>query len=1399
MMSSMNSLPKQHHIWTVRPAPHLDRTTSTTSGPYDQHHIWTVRPAPHLDRATSTTSGPYDQHHIWTVRPAPHLDRATSTTSGPYDQHHIWTVRPAPHLDRATSTTSGPCDQHHIWTVRPAPHLDRATSTTSGPYDQHHIWTVQPAPHLDRENRIFLKNGSSPCEGYIGIYHNGKLGFVGQKYRSNNTEKVVCSSTQCGEPVSSRVMTAPWPVDRVWLNEVKCTGDEPHLWKCTYPGWGVSLGRKDALQKIKCSHKIAIRLDGFTCAGAVQYSVDGGETNLGYLCADNWGKDEADLLCKNLNCGTSKEIVEHPWMGWKGFKEKKSKTMTIKCSGIKHFTHLWQCAVQITPLCRNPALVLCTGHERVQLQGNPSNVCSGRLLKEESGGWKSVTWTVHNNNTNLDAWCQKMQCGTSVDHKKHGDGTNLTCSDDVKVVLMDNNNNPSRCYGAVHVAVNGTRWPVCSSTWTNEDAKVVCSELGCGSVFSKSTRPKEWGIMDNVQCSGQESSLWHCRAKRDHSPFPCTKSTAAYVVCADSMKVRLMDGPGKCAGRVEIEHEGKSLRVYQQRWTDTNLDTVCELLNCGKKGNAINLDKFSQGSGEFLLKAVQCKKNAKHISECITSSYNNPRKQVMGITCEEHKVVFLKGNLSCLGMVGIEQGSKTYWLSGYNGTWNKESANTVCRQMHCGKALQHSFISRGDTMKPLWNESYRCSSNSESLFHCESNNTLPSDHPDTIATVICSGNITVDLTNECWGNVNVCLDGKCGGVCADSWTKQKSAMLCENLGCGNRVLEATAKPNESQVMFKSMHSTEETTHLFQCNFVISDENDKTCDHNPAYVVCSGSVKAKMNSSRDKCSGNVEVQYEGQLLPICINALTEKATQNTICGELNCGHAINRIGYFGSKATGSLAISQIQCSANNNSLAACTINFKDSTCSPGGLQCSGWRKMALTVNKACSGVPVVYSEGKISAISFEGWTKTEGERLCQDLECGNFKSVNTTTSDCLWTTNFSCADGEIPKNIWDCEKKVYLSHESQSKKQLFIECQDEPEVTLSEGCFGEVKINGIEVCDSHWKESDSQMVCEEQNCSNAIAVSRHGNKPIPNKEYHHVSCEDNHYTLGQCKRSMRKCSGRLVSVYCVGNVQFKTTERCGGQIVVNYQGTWEKVCPLKSFPAERLKMLCEELRCNGTNASIQSQNTGKPASLETMLNCKDSNQEMKYCLSNQPCEKVIPAEIYCDEYDVRPTNSPKESATPMWTTMVGVGFTLLLVTLIVTFIVICLVKSANKGQNVSRMLSRKEVEFESGAYDDVMSQSNEMEELNRGRFRSESEVVTENDAQSTFSLPYDDIEGPAVAQPLTSRAAAAPGNDGAPGQSAEGATYEVDDQQESYDDIEVSPEILQTEAEVHNST
>eukprot|EP00064_Thunnus_orientalis_P002348 superscaffoldBa00000166_g2355 len=245
--------------------------------------------------------------------------------------------------------------------------------------------------------------------------------------------------------------------------------------------------------------------------------------------------------------------------------------------------------------------------------------------------------------------------------------------------------------------------------------------------------------------------------------------------------------------------------------------------------------------------------------------YSTDGKTPSGYFCNdewEHKVVFLDDpHSSCSGKVGIENGDNISWLSGSNVTWNNKSADTVCRQIHCGTAQSFNYIRNDDKRNAISKKSYSCSSNNTSLFDCETN-TLPSDHNDTIATVICSGEIKINLTKTCWGKVNICMDGNCGGVCAATWGKTMSEKLCEQLDCGT--------VSDSDVLSK---------------------RDNT-------VIVKSSITPKLQISRDKCSGNLEMMYEGELLPVCKDALKDKNTQNIICEELGCGPALNAIDYFG---------------------------------------------------------------------------------------------------------------------------------------------------------------------------------------------------------------------------------------------------------------------------------------------------------------------------------------------------------------------------------------------------------------------------------------------------------------------------------------------------------------------
>lgn len=119
-------------------------------------------------------------------------------------------------------------------------------------------YTITPSEY---GNRLILKNGSTPCEGHLELYHNGHWSYVGDNRWRRSTEEVVCRSTHCGEPLSvDQVLMPSDSLKTVWLNEMNCSGPEKQLWDCSHPGWGVSKFNKDTMRRIKCSSEAQIYL-----------------------------------------------------------------------------------------------------------------------------------------------------------------------------------------------------------------------------------------------------------------------------------------------------------------------------------------------------------------------------------------------------------------------------------------------------------------------------------------------------------------------------------------------------------------------------------------------------------------------------------------------------------------------------------------------------------------------------------------------------------------------------------------------------------------------------------------------------------------------------------------------------------------------------------------------------------------------------------------------------------------------------------------------------------------------------------------------------------------------------------------------------------------------------------
>uniref|UniRef100_A0A096LS53 SRCR domain-containing protein n=1 Tax=Poecilia formosa TaxID=48698 RepID=A0A096LS53_POEFO len=942
-----------------------------------------------------------------------------------------------------------------------------------------------------------------PCEGHVEVYYDNEMGYVGDKNWNEKTDEVVCKSTHCGRPVGNSNVYRSYSRP-VWLNELDCKGNEESLWDCDgWPGPSVSFYRKPTVKKVKCSCKSLIihitRIHEQHNQSKSNILFQNAERRVSY-CILNAGADDATRLCKSIpGCGETGKIVTSQWMRTEGFMSSQQGAFKkINCSGIQNVKHLWQCIESHPSKCILPAAVSCTG--------NPLNI------------------------------------------------------DKVKVLLTDDSDRETKCYGYVKIQKtqkNDKKSHVCGDDWTEKESEMVCKELNCGKVIKElKTINGKNGIMNHVKCTGSESSLWYCRA--EHRSQKCT--SAPYVVCqvSGSREVRLQDGPGKCAGRLEVKDEGQWKRVSKENWDGSYTKHACKQLDCGDDGkDKSDSDEFSQGTGEML--TFRCQQSDKNLADCTATNTNNQNRneKAVQLICNENKLLFLDGPQSCSGDVAIEYKEELYWLSGSNERWNKELANKVCQQMHCGNATRHNQSSPG-VKNRMWNESFSCSSDQKSIFDC--NKTQINSSNSTIAHVECEGNITVTLTDTCWGMVNISTGNETGYVSGAHWSDTLSKELCKELGCGTEILKPIKKPGTSDgIKFKSLFKMKNSINMRQYSIVkmeMNPESTKNQDSKkPAYVVCkgiglffvktgsiffgfrqitvfvSGSIKPRFNdkdNQRHKCSGNVEVSYEGQWLPVSKKTLDNKETQNTICTELQCGNGLSSKPYFGPKPTENHVIIIQECS--QKTIAECKVETAElsgsnsQTSDLGGLHCSNWKTLALedfgpsqtSSENICKGDLVVYSnkesEPKRNFVSSQEFSKDVGTKLCEAMKCGNYKRYRNSTellkADNWYEGIFKCKNST---NIWDCETQKQQRDQNETAK-LFIECHGEPTVKLSAN--GELSIDDASVCNSHWKEEYSHMVCQQLGRGNAIPnLSKNQRKTLTVS--YHVHCENHNYLIGQC--------------------------------------------------------------------------------------------------------------------------------------------------------------------------------------------------------------------------------------------------------------------------------------------
>ncbi|XP_078535043.1 CD5 antigen-like [Lissotriton helveticus] len=155
-------------------------------------------------------------------------------------------------------------------------------------------------------DQIWLVNGPSLCAGRVSIVHNGVWGKVCDDAWDQKDASVVCRQLGCGAVQSYQYNSAfgisPAPV---LMSDIQCQGDESALWKCAQRGWSVNTcptGRNAGVTCAGGADTVRLVNSGDACSGRVEIKH---ENRWGTICDSDWDMKDAEVVCRQLNCGSA--------------------------------------------------------------------------------------------------------------------------------------------------------------------------------------------------------------------------------------------------------------------------------------------------------------------------------------------------------------------------------------------------------------------------------------------------------------------------------------------------------------------------------------------------------------------------------------------------------------------------------------------------------------------------------------------------------------------------------------------------------------------------------------------------------------------------------------------------------------------------------------------------------------------------------------------------------------------------------------------------------------------------------------------------------------------------------------------------------------------------------------